>query len=227
MGRHDEKRKHTRVPVEGIGSMLSGLEVQLQGVGPVELFDISYGGAAFSQPPDQRISLSGQKLELDFFMNGKKVMNVTAKTVRLTEEMFATEFLDTSSEVKGFVDRLITNRMVGLNMNLIDPQFYKDKNQFSYWFHGPKNTNLYLWEEDGQLTRATLDLFNIALHWQDGMFQVDNKMARSIDGGPTIQGAALGEGAFRQAAEILSQMRTNISSLEEFKKMVFDRVLEK
>lgn len=227
MSNFDERRKFRRVQVQDLGSSLSGLEVRLEGVGVVNLFDISYGGAAFSQPQDHKLSLAGQIVELDFFMNGQKTLNVSAKIVRLTPDVFAVEFIDTSNETKSFVDRLITNRMVGLNMNLIDPQFYRGKESFSYWFHGPKNTNLYLWEHEGKLIKASLDLYNVALHWEGGLFQIDNKMNRSMQGGQAIQGSVLGEGVFRQAGEILSQMHTNVACLKEFQQYVFNKVLDK
>lgn len=226
MSSDEEKRKFRRVQVQSLGSSLSGLTVEMKGTGLVSLYDISYGGAAFSQPEHQRVSLTGDLAEFDFFLNNQKAQNLTGKVVRLNQEMFAVEFIDPSSETKAFVDRLITNRMVGLNMNLIDPQFYRGKESFAYWFHGPKNTNLFLWENNGQLTKASLDMFDVALHWEGGLFQIDNKMNRSLQG-RAQSGANASEGVFRQAAEVLSQMRSNVSSLEEFKQHIFDKALVK
>lgn len=223
--KQDERRKHHRVQVESLGSSLSGLEVQLAGVGPVELFDISYGGAAFSQPSHVKLSMTGETVSLDFSVNGQKAQTLTGKVVRLTGNHFAVEFMDATHSTKIFVDKLISNRMVGLNMNLVDPQFYRGTEGFSYWFHGPKSTNLFIWEEEGQLSKASLDLQDVALHWSEGQFQIDNKMNRSIQG--KMHGAVLGEGVFRQASEILSQVRSNVDSLEQFKQLVFDKTLGK
>ncbi|MBY0384187.1 hypothetical protein K2X05_03435, partial [bacterium] len=94
---------------------------------------------------------------------------------------------------------------------------------FAYWFHGPKSTNLFLWERDGALQKATMDFTDVALHWENGQFQIDNKMNR----GHKLQGGALGEGVFRLAAEVLSQMRSNVDLLEEFKKVVTEKVIQK
>ncbi len=223
--KEDERRKYGRVTVQSLGASLSGLQVMLLGVGEVELYDISYGGAAFSQPPQARLSLTGETVHLDFLINGKKAQNLSGKVIRLTQDMFAIEFIDASRETKMFVDTLITNRMVGLNMNLIDPQFYRGKETFAYWFHGPKSTNLFLWEDQGKLQRATLDLADVALHWNGEHFEIDNKMNRASQA--KLQGAALGEGVIRQAAEILSQVRSNVKSLEDFKQLVFEKVLDK
>lgn len=221
----DERRKFHRVQVQNLGASISGLAVQLAGVGPVELFDIGYGGAAFSQPESARLSLTGETVSLEFFLNEKKAQTLTGKVVRLTQDMFAIEFMDASQQTKLFVDQLISSRMVGLNMNLIDPQFYRGKETFAYWFHGPKSTNLFLWEENGKLQKATLDMADLALHWEDDHFQIDNKMNRETQS--KLQGPALGEGVFRLAAEILSQMRTNVDILEEFKQAVFAKATSK
>ncbi|MCC6138566.1 MAG: PilZ domain-containing protein [Bdellovibrionaceae bacterium] len=220
----DEKRKYRRVSVQSLGATLSGLEVQVVGGGKVELYDVGYGGAAFSHPEGTTLA-PGETVAVDFFLNGAKSQTINGRIVRLTDAMFAVEFIDPSKDTKLFVDKLITSRMVGLNMNLIDPQYYRGKETFAYWFHGPKGTNLFLWEDDGKLQKASLDLPDLAVHWTDGMFQIDNKMSRA--GQEKIQGAAFGEGALRLAAEILSQMRSNVSSLEEFKQQVFDKVMKK
>jgi hypothetical protein len=221
--RADERRKFHRVQIQNLGASITGLTVQLVGVGPVELVDIGYGGAAFSQPQKARVSLTGETVHLDFLINGQSSQSLSGKVVRLTNEMFAIEFIDASKKTKVFVDKLISNRMVGLNMNLIDPQFYRGKETFAYWFHGPKSTNLFLWEEQGQLKKASLDFTDVALHWENGLFQIDNKMNR----GQSLQGAALGEGVFRLAAEVLSQMRSNVDILEEFKTAVFEKAIPK
>lgn len=218
----DEKRKYRRVQVQSLGATLSGLDVKISGGSAVELYDIGYGGAAFSQPPGGATAAAGEVIAVDFFLNGVKTQTISGRIVRLTDDMFAVEFIDPSKDTKIFVDKLITSRMVGLNMNLIDPQFYKDKETFSYWFHGPKGTNLFIWEDNGKLQKATLDLPDLAIHWADGRFQIDNKMSRA--GQEKLQGAAFGEGALRLAAEILSQMRSNVDSLEEFKQYVFEKV---
>ncbi len=219
----DDRRKFHRVQVQNVGAAISGLSVELSGVGPVELVDIGYGGAAFSQPEKTRISLTGDTVHLDFLMYGKKNQTLKGRVIRLSEDMFAVEFVDSSQQTKAFVDQLISNRMVGLNMNLIDPQFYRGKESFAYWFHGPKSTNLFLWENNGALQKATMDFTDVALHWENGQFQIDNKMNR----GHKLQGAALGEGVFRLAAEVLSQMRSNVDLLVEFKKVVMEKVTQK
>lgn len=219
----DERRKFSRVQVQNVGESISGLSVELSGVGPVELVDLGYGGAALSQPTNARVSLTGETVALDFFINGVKKQTLTGRVVRLTQEVFAVEFIESSQQMKIFVDQMISNRMVGLNMNLIDPQFYRGKESFAYWFHGPKSTNLFLWEHDGALQKATMDFTDVALHWENGQFQIDNKMNR----GQKLQGGALGEGVFRLAAEVLSQMRSNVDLLEEFKKVVMEKVIQK
>ncbi len=221
MSQREERRRYSRVQMQGVGAMISGLSVELVGVGPVELVDLGYGGAAFSQPEKARVSLTGEIINLDFFMNGKKGHTLTARVARLTDQMFAVEFVEASKNMKTFVDQLISNRMVGLNMNLVDPQFYRGKESFAYWFHGPKGTNLFLWENNGALQKATMDFPDVALHWENGKFNIDNKMNR----GTQLQGPALGEGLLRLAAEILSQMRSNVDLLVVFKKVVNEKVL--
>ena len=61
------------------------------------------------------------------------------------------------------IDRVVTDRIIGLNMSLIDPKHYSEKSDYSFWFHGPKDTNLYLWMPGQVLQKAQLEMADAAL----------------------------------------------------------------
>ena len=92
----NERRKFSRVQVQNIGESISGLSVELSGVGPLEFVNLGYGGAALSQPQNARVSITGETVALDFFINGAKKQTLTGRVVRLTQDVFAVEFIESS-----------------------------------------------------------------------------------------------------------------------------------
>lgn len=128
--------------------------------------------------------------------------------------MFATEFTQLPGNARLFIDSLISDRTVGLNMNLVDPRYYESSADFNFWFHGPKETNFFIWTQGDNLSRARLELEDFIVYFQDGQKIFEQKT--------TSRGLALSElkkHSFAKVYDILSQMPGNISVIGELKKI--------
>lgn len=204
----DNRRRFQRV---SFSADADNIRIELVGSGPVKLFDISYGGAAFAQPQKNPVS-EDRLLELLFFKR-EGTIPVKARVVRFTEDMFATEFTQVPSNARLFIDSLISDRTVGLNMNLVDPKYYETSADFTHWFHGPKETNFFIWTVDEKLSRARLELEDFVVYWESDKKTFEQKT--------TGRGFALSElkkEAYAKIFDILSQMPTNIPVVLELKK---------
>jgi hypothetical protein len=143
------------------GSILNrsarGLTVEISGHGPTKLFDMSYEGAALTQPLTQAVTQVGVEVELRFQTQVDQA-SLKAEVIRTSADTVAVRFLDVGVTARIIIDRLVTDRIIGLNMNLIDPKHYAADVDFTHWYHGPKETNVYLWWRAGQLTRGQLEM---------------------------------------------------------------------
>lgn len=201
-----DRRKYQRVVVD----MSEQLHLVVEGHGEALVFDMSYSGAAISQPKSKAVDTTSESLTLHLKTTVDQA-TVPATIIRVGEDVIALSFDKISVDARIIIDRLVTDRIVGLNMQKIDPKYYSQNVDFTHWFHGPRDTNLYLWEEKGQLTRAQLELDSCSLIFSEDGFFFENK---------TIQGAkALNNQQITlKALAIVEQMDQENDSLIQFKK---------
>ena len=135
--------------------------------------------------------------------------------MRASSNGLALEFVDVPIDARIFIDRLISDRVIGLNMSLVDPKFYSANASFTHWFHGPKDTNLFLWEEEnGEILKAQFDLHNAVLVFENDAFIFDNKLE-----GPSMP-SIHPQQLLHKALSILNQMHTNLSSVGFFRGLI-------
>ena len=179
---------------------------------------MSYNGAALAQPADRKVENVGDKVLVHLVTEIDRA-SVEAKIVRATDKAIACQFLDISSAARIIIDRLVTDRMIGLNMQLIDSSHYSPQSDFSHWFHGPKETNLFLWTQGSQLVKAQFNLNNVVLVYEDDGFFFENKDVNS----PNLP-RLNNQQVVQKAASIITQMHTNVKPLEDFKKIIKEQI---
>ena len=209
-----DRRKYQRVLFEASPQSFS---VALEGYGESVVFDMSYSGAALGQPEGKKVEAVGESLKLRLVTDSEEA-EVDALIIRATEKVIACEFSDISSTARVIIDRLVTDRIIGLNMQLIDPTHYSPQSDFTHWFHGPKETNLFLWEENGKLLRAQFDLNQSVLIYEEESFFFENKdINRGTDPLNNQQ-------VILKAESIIAQMNSDIKVFQEFKKVILEQI---
>lgn len=216
MGKSDslkDRRQYQRVLVEPS----KALTVEVAGFGPTLVFDMSYSGAAFAQPKDKKI----EKVEETVTIVLKTEVDnasIPAKVVRVNPEVVAVEFDDIDPAARVIIDRVVTDRIVGLNMSLIDSKHYNAHAQFSHWYHGPRETNIYLWWTGTKLEKAQMDTDKAVLIFEDDSFLFENKGTGA--GGNTLNNQQIA----LKAHAILQQMESDEMALIQFKEMLAKHV---
>ncbi len=209
-----DRRMYQRVLVEPSSKVLS---VNLVGYGKTLVFDMSYEGAAFAQPKEKKVNDVDQALVLHLQTEVDEA-SINATSVRVNDEVVAVHFNNINVEARIIIDRVVTDRIVGLNMDLIDPKHYSGKADFSFWFHGPKETNLYLWMHGGQLTRAQMEMANAAMVFEDDMLLFENKSSQ--EGVKTLNNDQIA----RKVQAIVEQIESDLPALIEFKNLIDSHV---
>jgi hypothetical protein len=208
-----DRRKYQRVLVEPSSKILTATVVDH---GPTLMFDMSYEGAAFAQPKDKKIDNVDQILQLHLKTDIDEA-TIPARAVRVSQEVVAVHFEDISTEARIIIDRVVSDRIIGLNMSLIDPKHYSGKADYSHWFHGPKETNLYLWALGEKIHKAQMEMSEAVMLVNDEMLLFENKVVG--DSKPLNN-----DQIARKVQAIIEQMDMDIPALHEFKKIVKDHV---
>ena len=209
-----ERRRHPRVSVD---KSSPGIKATIKDWGESTIFDVSFGGAALSQPQDKKVDSSDSPLCL-ILETAEKKAEIKAKVIRVNDRVVALEFDQQDAKARQLIDELVSDRIVGMNMNLIDSKHYSVKADFGFWFHGPKDTNLYLWTRGEQLEKAHLEMGTSLLVFEHDSFLIENKTTLASPNRLNNQQI------FVKAWSILEQMSANISPLQQLKKLLLDHV---
>jgi len=210
-----DRRKYPRVLVEPSSK---NLQVEVIGFGTTLVFDMSYTGAAFAQPKEKKIQNVDQVIELKLKTEVDQSV-LKSKVIRVNEEVVAVEFdqIDVSSRI--IIDRVVTDRIIGINMLLIDPKHYSPQADFSFWFHGPRETNLYLWTSGDDLIKAQMDMDTASLVFEDDSLFFENKPINNIDQ-PRLNNQQL----TLKVLAVVEQMDMTNRPLKTFRKILAEHV---
>lgn len=174
-----EKRRFPRVSVDHLGDskVIQGTEVLRVGehAGNFSVIDISYNslalrGVSQSIPTDGPVELMLDILSEKFDLKGQ--------VVRQTEDFIAFTIDEMVAAPRLALEKFLKDKIVGLATYQISPKFYSKNEDFDLWFHGPKDTNLYLWQK-GELSQMVMELDPFLLVYRDGEFQLIDRDPRS------------------------------------------------
>lgn len=210
-----DRRKYQRVLVEPLSE---GLISEIIDYGRTLLFDMSYEGAALAQPKEKKLNSIGHA----FILHLKTAVDeahLKAQVIRANEEVIAVKFVEIDVAARIIIDRVVSDRIIGLNMSLISPKHYSANADFNEWYHGPKETNFYLWQQGRDLVRAQIDLASATLVYEMDSFFFENKELDSkVFPKLNNQQIAL------KVHAILQQMDTGSAALEQLKNIVATHV---
>gem|GEM_PF-2362554 len=209
-----ERRRYPRVQVHPISQLFT---VEIVGFGPTDVFDISLNGVALAQPLEKQIVTNKEVVTVRFTSNGTGLaVEILSHVIRLDSKVIALEFVDIPTEGRKLLEQVVSDRVIGLNMSLVDPRYYHSSSSFSYWFHGPMETNLYLWEDTEKgLSRAQFDINDSVLFFENGSFSYETR-----DGNESSKSRLRPRMVLMKAHKILSQLQTNLFSLESLQALV-------
>lgn len=123
----------------------------------VDVYDLAYKGAAIGSPTEFNIDID-QKITLRFSLNPYGDILVPCRIAWKTSERIGLEFENISSDTKQKLDRYLDHKLIGQNLRAVDPRHFNNKNEFTDWFIGPKDTHVFLWRNDSsQITKAVIE----------------------------------------------------------------------
>lgn len=223
-----EKRKFPRIAVKtthpdvphlgGVSALWPGGEVS-------DVLDMSYTGAALSRPAKSAVA-EQDRVRLEFRVQGTETVPIEAEIVRSGEHVVGVRFCELSTEARLCFEKFLKEKLLGLSLRLVNPHYYGSKLDFTYWFHGPNETNIFLWVEKKALKKAMIELGSEVLLFEDNTFSEGEsssehgarsaKMLRS-----NVQG---GSALMKKVFELAAQVQEGRELLEPLLRKLGERV---
>ncbi len=151
-----------------VGAQLEWLGEEKQS--PLQIFDISYSGAAVENPKGLAIE-EGQCLDVRMLLGDMDPFQVASKIIWFNDSIVGIQFQEIDHVARMRIDEFLEDKIIGSHMILVSPQYFSDHVDFNYWFHGPNNTNVFLWgPDDNTITRAMVSFDGQAMIFEGGEF---------------------------------------------------------
>ena len=188
------------------------------------VFDLSHTGAALSSPKEQKLKV-GDILKITFEIQGKKQADVSCKIVRVGEHVVGVQFAEMNTQARMSFEKFLQSKLMGLNVRLVNPHFYGAKEDFTFWFHGPNDFNVFLWKKGKGLGRVLVELGADLLLFENNEFSQGVKSNEPSDtDGRWVQKNIPGMNMLmQQTLEILTQVQESKELLEPFIEVLTQR----
>jgi hypothetical protein len=149
---------------------IMGVEVKWPSGYVTGILDISYIGAAIIK--SSKITEKFQRGdEVEFFFSfegGKQNVAFDAEVIREDDKVLAVYFPELSLQARQALDDFLKLKLVGLNTKLVDSKYYIKEQGFDYWFHGPHQTNIFIWGTLDNIKKATIEMNYQVVTFEDG-----------------------------------------------------------
>lgn len=135
-----------------------------------QMFDISYLGAAIERPKKFKAQ-SGDVISLQMKLGDFEPIQVEGLVVWFNDRLVGVEFQNMDHVSRSRIDEFLEDKIVGSHMIPVSPNYFSDHVDFQHWFHGPNNTNVFLWEPKGKrISRAMISFDGQAMIFEEGEF---------------------------------------------------------
>lgn len=146
----DERRRHPRINIQNEfekAEALRGAEILFEGHDkPLRVYDMSLSGLACEvlASLQRRQQLVGR-----IVLGGGEPQSLELTVVWASEKVMGLRFEKCEAAVKLSIGDFLQDRIVGQHMIAVDPKYFAEHVNFQSWYHGPNNTNVFVWKEAG------------------------------------------------------------------------------
>ncbi len=155
------QRRAERVPLAlewGGAQTILGAELEWPNHELSSVFDLSYFGLAAARPALFTFA-PNDRFKLKVRLGAVGTMELMGRVAWSNDKTVGIEILETTALARLDLDRFLGDQLIGRHLSRVDKQFYGQSADFSVWYHGPGDTNIYLWlHASGQIDRAEIEV---------------------------------------------------------------------
>lgn len=168
-----DQRKFPRIYLQSsarAAAPILGASAHWPGGQKLEVFDLSYIGVAVLKQAGMEAKI-GEKRTVQIELSGEDApIDFPGEVARITDRVVALRFDTLPTQALRALDRFLHAKLLGLHMRPIDRKFFSQTATFTHWFHGPNNTDVFLWFEELALKKAVVEIGGDFLKWKGGTF---------------------------------------------------------
>jgi hypothetical protein len=144
-----DKRRHPRINIQNEferAQALKGAALKFEGSeNSLRVFDMSVSGLACEN--DNSIEV-GKIVKAQIILGDLEPQQIELKAIWASEKVMGLRFEHCEANVKLAIGDFLQDRIVGQHMISVDPKYFAEHVDFQAWYHGPNNTNVFVWRNE-------------------------------------------------------------------------------
>ncbi|MEY4616509.1 MAG: hypothetical protein RJB66_1469 [Pseudomonadota bacterium] len=172
-----DRRKFPRLLLahpDGHFDLMGGLQFLWPKGGKSPVLDLSYSGLAINGHGFMDNIKLGDYVEGNILLPGEdqQQVQVALRVVRKTATVIGFKIDSTSPEGRIKIDQTIKDYIVAENIREMQPELLKGHLDCDTWYHGPFDTNFFIWKDGFSVAKAYIEYDNTVLVYENGYFRV-------------------------------------------------------
>lgn len=160
---------------------IAGAKILWPKQGQSVVYDMSYAGLAVECGGRTLQFKAGQHLEVGLKLPGQDPFPIEVDIVRVGPKVIALKIATTSPDGRIKIDQFLKDQIVGTNTRKMKSEILDASFKSDIWFHGPFDTNFFLWGKGENLQKAVFEYDNLLLTFEENKFRV-TRSASAGDG---------------------------------------------
>lgn len=135
------------------------------------VFDISYAGLAVSSQGVLSTLKVGESYEVQLRIDELEGLPLNVKVVKIMASTIGLKIETTNIEGRLKLDQPVKEALIEMHTRPSNPEILHPIAKADYWFHGPFDTNLFIWKStSGGISKAFIEYDNVLLIFEDQKF---------------------------------------------------------
>ena len=239
-GANDNRRRYPRIVIpQGLTDLkkLIGIEALIAGGEKTPLLDLSYAGAALQIKNNDSNYKTGDAIKIELIFDNKASRSVNAEIVRVTDNALGVRFVTMPAETRLELERYMNDKMLGLNIHQVRADLLNARDRrrnLSHWYHGPRDTNIFLWQKENEISKAVVEIDYQILHYENGEFFVSHTLSETeffrdgyaayFDYGNDRNVKYSAIDTIKRVISVISQMQNRTAELDYLLNLLIQRV---
>lgn len=170
-----DRRRYPRLFLAGQDSEyreIAGAKILWPKQGQSVVYDMSYAGLAVECGGRTLQFKAGQHLEVGLKLPGQDPFPIAVDVVRVLPKVIALKIATTSPDGRIKIDQFLKDQIVGTNTRKMNTALLDKTLMSDIWYHGPFDTNFFLWKKDDKLDKVIFEYDNLLLTFENNSFRV-------------------------------------------------------
>ncbi|GEM_PF-3060573 len=229
------RRKFVRISTQvehGLAQVFVGAQLKWSNGETSKVFDLSYKGAAVGRPKGLDLKACHFYSVEIVFSEGES-LEVRTEVMWFDDHVVGLFFDQMGAQDHSRLTAFLKDKLIGANLRLVDPKFYKSTHTFTHWYQGPGEVQVQIWQdtENDSVQRLEIHRDGSSFTYNQGMISVGGgsdggevqSLYESDDDGADHEGVAVSPSQ-RETLLAALGILTQLQFSQELLNPVFDQL---